>query len=88
MKPKIGDTIYYLCDNQVLQYDVGYVGAESFIIDLYEYCVDFEFYYKDFNIVWFKSLNKALKALRKNYGRRKTISHIFPNMWEIEEEEL
>ena len=87
MKPKRGETIYYLCEDQIIAYTVGYLGEQSFIIDEYGYVITSEFEYSDFNTVWFKNFNKAIAALRKKYGRKIKIEHNVPYMWEVVEED-
>ena len=87
MKPKIGETIYYLCEDQIIAYTVAFLGDESFIVDEYKYIITGEFEYSDFNVVWFKNLKKAFAALRRKYGRKINIVHDVPFMWEVEEKD-
>ena len=69
MKPKINQKVYVIYQNQIYQETVGYLGEESFIINSYECLVSVEFEYKDYNIVWFRSLEKAKKELLKKYKK-------------------
>lgn len=87
MKPKIGDTVYTIYRDQIYKETVGYLGAESFIVEYYACADDFEYNYDDYGTVWFKSLEKAMKQLRKNYGRKKKIEQVTNDCWQIYEED-
>ena len=87
MKPKIGDAVYTVHWDQIYKEIVGYLGAESFIIE--DYCDSYnsEYEYSDYGTIWFKSLEKAMEQLRKNYGRKKIIEQVTSDCWQIYDEE-
>lgn len=70
MKPRVGRTVYCIYGNSILVEKVGYVGADSFIIENHWDCLEtdsVEWFYKDYGIEWFTSLAKAKKALTIRY---------------------
>ena len=87
MKPKIGEEIYVIIDNSISKECVGYLGADSFVVELYEYvehsCFDYSHYNKD----WFRSLDKAKTELRRRFGRKAKIEQIGYCWWEVVEDE-
>ena len=87
MKPKIGDKVYIIIDNSISEEQVGYLGADSFVVDLYNYVEHSCFDYNDYNKVWFRSLDKAKTELRKRFGRKANIQQIGSFWWEVVEDE-
>lgn len=70
MKPRVGRTVYCIYGNSILVEKVGYVGADSFIIESIWDCAKddcVEWFYTDYEIEWFTSLANAKKVLISKY---------------------
>ena len=87
MKPKIGDTVYTIYYDQIYRETVGYLGAESFIVECYADANNFEYNYDEYGTIWFKTLEKAMKQLHKNFGNKKKIEQITNECWQNFEED-
>ena len=91
MKPKLGNKVYCLYDNGIFVDKVGYLGKDSFIIDDFNNCKEFdslEWFFDDFNIQWFTSLSKAKTALidkfKDRYAGKLKVVKINDDWYEIE----
>lgn len=93
--PKIGDKVYILSRLDVgciSKEVVGFVGAESFVLDGFQdYIMDeVEHFYTDYKVTWFTNLAEAKKAALKetretyNGGRYKIIDDGY-GCWYTEE---
>ena len=87
MRPKRGTNIYYICEGQILQYTVEYLGSESFIVEEYADIIKGEFTYKSYGTVWFDSLESAINETKRIYGENIKIEHPAPFMWEVSDDD-
>lgn len=66
MKPKLGQTVYCIYNEACILVDkVGFIGKDSFIIKdfiNYDRC---EWFYEDYNDLWFTNLSKATERLQE-----------------------
>ena len=84
MKPKIGEQIWCVYQDQIIKETVEFLGKESFIIEGYEYKYDAEYEYKYYNEDWFKNLEKAKKSLlKKNSGKKVKIIKISDFIYQL-----
>jgi hypothetical protein len=74
MTPKLGQKVYCVYnDDCILVETVGFIGKYSFIIENFADDVNFdslEWFYEDYNDLWFTDLSKAKKRLREIYYER------------------
>lgn len=84
MIPKLGQKVYCIYDNDcILVENVGFIGKESFIIENFwedVYFDSLEWYYENYNDLWFTDLSKAKEKLHeihfKQYGiKGKIVKH-------------
>lgn len=92
MKPKIGEKVWTIYDNQILGEIVEFLGEQSFLIEGWLDKYDPEYEYSSYNKTWFRSLEKAKKELYKKYkqsGQKIVIEQYYnTDIYEaIEEEE-
>ena len=71
MTPKLGQKVYCIYnDDCILIEKVGFIGKYSFIIETFTDMVNFdslEWFYEDYDDLWFTDLSKAKKRLREIY---------------------
>ena len=71
MTPKLGQKVYCIYnDDCILVEKVGFIGKDSFIIEDFTDAVNFdslEWFYEDYNDLWFTDLSKAKKRLKEIY---------------------
>lgn len=68
-KPKIGTKVYCIYKNSILVENVKFIGKDSFIIGSFgqfTYPDSWEWYYNNFEIDWFTSINKAKKRIKNS----------------------
>lgn len=92
MKPKIGQKVYCIMDDDILADKVGYIGKESFIIDDFsEFNAfdSFEWFYEDYGFKWFTKLKDAKESILKDYEpeERKRLKFVRNGMGDYELEE-
>ena len=64
MKPRIGRTIYTVCNENITKTKVAFLGKDTFITDEFrDYLFGYEFSYDNYNVTWFTSLAKAKKSI-------------------------
>lgn len=66
MKPRLGKTVYCICENCISKEKVGFAGKDSFIVEDFNDCRLFEsleYFYEDYDKTWCTSLQKAKKIL-------------------------
>lgn len=66
MKPSLGRTVYCIYRESILREEVYAIGKESFIVGSFgeDTCTDsWEWWFEDYDKLWFTSLDKAKKAL-------------------------
>ena len=86
---RIGDVIYIFVDPPLMvqpllmKLTVGYLGAESFIVEGYKHMTDGEYYYDDINISWYKTLGAARKSIREQFGSKTKIQWYKTGNWSI-----
>lgn len=92
LKPKLGKTVYCIYNDSIFQDEVGYIGTDSFIVESFGGCTyedSWEWYYDQYNDLWFTSLAKAKKRLREaledQFDRRFKIVQVDGEYWEAEE---
>ena len=57
MKPRIGRTIYTVCNENITKTKVAFLGKDTFITDEFrDYLFGYEFSYDNYNVTWFTSL--------------------------------
>lgn len=93
MKPSLGRKVYCLYNAGIFEDTVGYIGKDSFIIGNFNDYTSFnslEWFYEDYDITWFTSLEKAKKALidkEKKYikpGEKVKVVETDDGWWELE----
>lgn len=92
MKPKIGQKVYCIMDDDILADKVGYIGKESFIIDdfsEFNRFDSFEWFYEDYGFKWFTKLKDAKESILKDYEleERKRLKFVRNGMGDYELEE-
>lgn len=89
MKPKIGDKVYTIWEDNVILETVEYLGTNSFLIEGYSCKEDSCYDYSDYGITWFRDLEKAKKVLRKKFPKKAKviIEQTDDDMWEAYEDE-
>ena len=88
MKPKINDEIWCIYDTQIIKEKVEYLGEDSFLIEGYACKYDPCYSYSDYNVTWFKDLEKAKKQMRKTFGKNIKIVDLRGGwLWEVEDDD-
>lgn len=70
MKPKLGRKVYCIYGTGILVDTVGFVGKDSFIVDIFGTAIEsdsLEWDYDMYDEEWFTNLSKAKKKLIDNY---------------------
>ena len=84
MKAKINDEIWTIYDDQILLESVEFIGKDSFLIEGHEHKIDPEYYYDDYNRTWWKSFDKAIKEMRKRYGKNIKLKKVKEGWYELD----
>lgn len=92
LKPRLGKTVYCIYGDGIFVDSVGYLGKDSFIIEGFggsTYEDSWEWYYDQYNSLWFTNLAKAKKALLEqmdNTGAYKfKIVKVYDDWYRVEE---
>ena len=89
MKPKLNSIVYTIYDNFISKAKVEFLGENSFITSDFRYCeVGFEHEYDNYNVTWFKNLEKAKKYVMRHFDneeKRKMTWYEFESKdyWEL-----
>lgn len=66
MKPKLGQIVYCIySEDCILVEKVSFIGKDSFIIKDFINFDSLEWFYEDYNDLWFTNLSKATKRLQE-----------------------
>ena len=89
MKPKLGEKVYTIWEDNIILETVEYLGECSFLIQDYENKSDACYDYDDYGTTWFRNLDKAKKVLRKKFPKKAKviIEQTDEDMWEAYEED-
>ena len=92
MKPKINEKVYTIWGENIILETVEYLGEDSFLIQDYENKSDACYDYSDYDVTWFRNLDRAkkrlLKKMKEYYPKSKIIiEQTDEDMWEAYEDE-
>ena len=70
MKPNIGKKVYIIYQDTISLAEVGYIGAQSFLVSDFENCFAdaVEYLYSDYGRTWFTSFEAAKKQILEEFN--------------------
>lgn len=83
-KPKLGQVVYIIYDDEIYEEKVEYIGEDTFLYSRYSN----EYWYENYNMTWTINFEKAKSILRQNNKVKKLkleeIENHYGKWWRIE----